>query len=311
MIAMRIITVAHVLGNISLQVEVAFSAPALTSSLHAASAVAVGLPLVDPQLEAAMEVPARQLASEVVAAGLPADRYWQHLIALSATIPNPRQLVQRAIVKSAGNIARMQAAVAIISAAVAGVEAAFRAALPTWDEELALRCRPLMEQWEARGPGMLRQMALTTEEGLIPPRCDVVLVYPVLGGAGEAHLAYNLVRIEAVLANPIAQLPEVVRLAWLIGQLQLDLPVYSEHVHLDRLPQVARLAMLPVTLAAAEYVELAKLSPQTVSRAIDAWRLTTPPGVDGAAAALHWWQTYLETRPPWPVALAALDQMLG
>src|SRR5688572_23062538 len=109
MIAMRIITVAHVLGNISLQVEVAFSAPALTSSLHAASAVAVGLPLVDPQLESAMEVPARQLASEVVAAGLPADRYWQHLIALSATIPNPRQLVQRAIVKSAGNIARMEA----------------------------------------------------------------------------------------------------------------------------------------------------------------------------------------------------------
>jgi hypothetical protein len=311
MIAMRIITVAHILGNISLQVEVAFSAPALTSSLHAASAAAVGLPLVDPQLAAAIQAPARHLASEVVAAGLPAERYWDHLIALSATMPSPRQLVQRAIVKAAGNIARMESAISTISAAVAGVESAFRAALPNWDEELALRCRPLMEQWEARGPGMLRQTALTTEESLIPPRCDVAFVYPVLGGAGEAHLPYNLARLEAVLANPIAELPEVVRLTWLISQVQLDLPIYSEHVHRDRLPQVARLAMLPVTLAAAEYVELAKLSPQTVSRAIDAWRLTVPPGVDGAATALHWWQTYQETRPPWPVALAALDQMLG
>jgi hypothetical protein len=311
MIAMRIITVAHILGNISLQVEVAFSAPALTSSLHAASACAVGLPLAHAQLAGAMDVPARHLASEIVAVGLPAERYWDHLIALSATIASPRQLTERAIVKSAGRVARMETAVATLSAAVAGVETAFRAALPTWDEELALRCRPLMEQWEARGPGMLRQIAMTTEESLIPPRCDVALVYPVLGGGGESHLAYNLVRIEAVLANPIAELPEVVRLAWLIAQVQLDLPIYGEHVHQGRLPQVARLAMLPVTLAAAEYVELAKLSPETVSRAINAWRLTTPPGVDGATAALHWWQTYLETRPPWPVALAALDQMLG
>jgi hypothetical protein len=74
---------------------------------------------------------------------------------------------------------------------------------------------------------------------------------------------------------------------------------------------VARLAMLPVTLAAAEYVELAKLSPETVGRAFDAWRISVPTGADGAAAALHWWQTYQETSPPWPVALAALDQMLG
>ena len=51
------------------------------------------------------------------------------------------------------------------------------------------------------------------------PQCDVLLIHPALGGAGEAHLAYNSVRIEAVLANPNADLPEVVRLAWLIAQV--------------------------------------------------------------------------------------------
>jgi hypothetical protein len=33
--------------------------------------------------------------------------------------------------------------------------------------------------------------------------------------------------------------------------------------------------------------------------------------VDGPATVLQWWQTYQESRPPWPVALAALDQMFG
>ena len=194
---------------------------------------------------------------------------------------------------------------------MAGVENAFRAALPNLDEELVLRSRPMIDQWEARGPGLLKQVGVLTEESLLAEHCHAVLVYPALGGAGDAHLSYNQASIEAVLANPIAELPEVVRLGWLISQLQLDLPIYSEHVHRDRLPHIARFAMLPVTLAAAEYVELAKLSPETVGRAIEAWRLVVPPDVDGPATVLQWWQTYLETRPPWPIALAALDQMFG
>ena len=103
-----------------MQVQVAFLAPGQTSSLHAAKAIADGLPLVDPQLAAAIEVPARQLAQEIVAAGLPAGRFWQHLIALSATIHNRRELAQRAITKTTGSLARMEAAVATIAAGRGG-----------------------------------------------------------------------------------------------------------------------------------------------------------------------------------------------
>ena len=294
-----------------MQAEVTFLAPGQTSSLHAAKAIADGLTLCDPQLAAAIEVPARQLKQEILAACLPVGRFWQHLIPLSATIHNRRELAQRAITKTAGSVGRMDAAVATIAAALASVENAFRAAMPNLDEELVLRSRPLIEQWEARGPGLLKQIGVLTEESLIVEHCHAVLVYPALGGAGDTHLSYNQARLEAVLANPIAELPEVVRLGWLISQLQLDLPIYSEHVHQDRLPHIARFAMLPVTLAAAEYVELAKLSPETVGRAIEVWRLVVPPDVDGPATVLQWWQTYLETRAPWPVALAALDQMFG
>ena len=116
-----------------MRVEVTFLAPGQTSGLHAAKAVAEGLALCDPHLAAAIYVPARQLAQEILTAGLPAQRFWQHLVALSATIHNRRELAQRAITKTSGNIARMDTAVATIAAAVAGVENAFRAALPNLD----------------------------------------------------------------------------------------------------------------------------------------------------------------------------------
>ena len=61
-----------------------------------------------------------------------------------------------------------------------------------------------------------------TERELVVERADVILVHPVLGGGGWAYPPYNAVCFEAVLANPIAELPEVVRLGWLLAQLNLD-----------------------------------------------------------------------------------------
>jgi hypothetical protein len=51
-------------------------------------------------------------------------------------------------------------------------------------------------------------------------------------------------------------------------------------------------------------------SPQLIGKAISAWNLTVPPDVDAAALISDWWSTYLDGRPPWGVALTALDQML-
>jgi hypothetical protein len=96
-----------------------------------------------------------------------------------------------------------------------------------------------------------------------------------------------------------------------VGQLHLDLPVYSDHIHADRLPQVAQLALLPATLVAAERVELARFDEAAVRQAIAAWGIAAAPDVDAAALVLHWWETYETTRPPWRVALTALDQMFG
>ncbi|MCE9526367.1 MAG: hypothetical protein K8R36_09970 [Planctomycetales bacterium] len=72
------------------------------------------------------------------------------------------------------------------------------------------------------------------------------------------------------------------------------------------LPRVAQLAMLPVALAAGREVELCLDSPDLLAQAITNWRLIADPTV-----VTQWWETYRESRPPFAVALAALDKMLA
>jgi hypothetical protein len=68
--------------------------------------------------------------------------------------------------------------------------------------------------------------------------------------------------------------------------------------------------MLPAVFAAAEQVELARLDPRTVALAIETWRIwDARPAAEVAATLLTWWQVYCDSRPPWPIALAALDRM--
>jgi hypothetical protein len=289
-------------------IEVIWRSASLTSSLHAAGACLNGVPLVDPRL-AALSEPAAQLAAGIQSAGLPADRFWSHLIPLSAMGLGRRQLVETAVAKTVGRGARGEAIVADLDGCIADVEAAMRVAVPNVSEELALRERPLREQWEARGNGLLGEIARLTDEGLIPERCEVLLVLPAIGGYGEAHLAYNTLRIEAVLAHPVAELPETVRLGWLIAQLQLDVPRYSENIETQRLPDIARLAMLPPALVAGQAMELTRFTPELLGTAAQAWRLTRAD-TDVPAVLAQWWQTYIESRPPFSVALAALDQLL-
>ncbi len=152
-------------------------------------------------------------------------------------------------------------------------------------------------------------MVRKTDERLIVEQANVVLVYPALGGGGVAHLLYNSVRLEAVLTDPHPSLPETVRLAWLLAQLNLDLPIHSEAISSVDLPWIGSLAMIPPVLSAAEAVEWARLDPPTVAEALAAWHLADDHLEELADMLLDWWKTYRASRPRWAVALAALEQM--
>ena len=280
------------------------------SALHAALAIAREQTLVDAELAAALTPATNELRREMAMAGLPVARFWRMLCALATTFDNNRQLAKMALYRTIGQ-ASPQEVSERLGGRLSDLEAALLRYKPNIVEELSLRGRPLREQWEARGPGMLRQIFASTDARLEVDVADVVLVLPALGGGGEAQLHNNSVRMEAVLANPHAQLPETVRLAWMLSQLHLDLPFLSEGIPLDRLPMLAALAMIPPALAAAQYVELVQMNDDLVRFAIDAWRVPVPPSIDPVDVVMRWWDAYELSRPPLEVAFRALDEMVG
>ncbi len=292
-------------------VTLTWKAPFTTSCLHAAEGLGRGLAVVDPLLAEAAREPAAELKTVVESLGAPPGRIWRQLFALSGDSDVSRHLAETTLAKTVGRGQHFEAQSSWLAAALSQLQAAVRAAIPNLAEELALRERPIREQWEARGPGLVWNITNLTEAGLLPEQAEVLLVRPAFGGAGAAHLQANAVRIEAVLANPHAELPEVVRLAWLAAQLDLDLPRYSEEIQADRLPHVARLAMIPPVLRAAEAVELVRYSPELIGRAIAAWHLAVPPELEAVGVVSDWWETYQQGKTPFRVALAALDAMVG
>lgn len=167
-----------------------------------------------------------------------------------------------------------------------------------FDHELRLRGGPIREQWDARGPGLMRQIGRLTEP-MIGARAAVALVAPVAGGHGHAFADAGLVTFEAVLTNPAAELPEVLRLAWLLAQLS----------GVDG-GEASRIALVAATLAGAEEVELATLKGPALERALGLWRVTENP-ISTAAALLPWWGEYRGSPTPWPMAVADLASRLA
>ncbi len=280
-----------------------------TSCLHAAEASARGQLVADLRMAEAIADPARRLRCAITAAGLPRDIFWRHLVGLSATVENNVELGELALIKTVGS--RQAAGIGrSFGGLISDIESAVRRALPDMLDELVLRIGPLRQQWEVVGPCMLQAIARWTDPCLITGRADVVVIHPSLGGGGAAHLEYNSVRIEGMLANPVSELPEIVRLAWLLSQINLDLPTMSEAIDSRRLPLIAELGMLPVAIQAGEHAEVLQMETRLIEQALNAWHIVTPPGLDPVDILARWWETYVETRPPWDIALAALDRMI-
>lgn len=283
---------------------------AQVSVLHAAEALLRHRPLADANLAAAIAKPTAGLAVEINAQQLPASRFWQHLIALASGNDGIQHAIEVALTRTIGRNKVTPARVSELASWIIELNKAAQRVMPNLEEQLSLRVRPMREQWEARGPGMLLRIREITDGQILVDRAEVELVHPAIGGAGAAHLQYNSVRIEAVLTNVTSQLPEACRLAWLLSQLNLDLPGYSELIHGDRLAHVAELATLPVTLSAAQHVELGKCDFDSLRLACGQWLNDNADDSQTPDVVWQWWETYVATRPEWRVALSALDRML-
>jgi len=292
-------------------VELKWVASKSTSALHAADALRRGRTLTDNRLAPAIRGPATRLADEIRQAGLPEQRFWDHLVPLSEKIGYSRDLVQVALRKTVGPAASQSEALLIpLTGVVAEVEQAMRTAGVSLDD-VARRAVPLREAWNARGRPLLAGVAARTDAQVLAPAATVILIYPATGGGGAAHLAYNSVRIEPVALGEANTQTEILRLAWLLIQLQGELPMFSEQIPAEHLLPVVQAAMLsPLLEAAAEQNETFVFDRDRLSSAVTAWIPEMAETREQIEPIWTWWQTYTGARPPWNVGLAALDAML-
>jgi len=279
------------------------------SVLHAAAALIAGTPPAAPELWQPLVEPVAALSELLQRLGIQPDALFAHLIPLSVGIPENRMLAEVALRKTVGpqsSVVDVEALARVLS----GLRAAQLASQPSLLDELSLRSGPLREQWETYGPGLVRLATRMTEPELWVEEATVWPVYPFAGGGGVAHPPYNGARIEAVLANPRPELPEVVRLVWLVSQANLDLPRYADR--LARPALVGALANIPAVVAAAAELEL--VSPERLPlKNVLTWWVGIPPeqATPLAATLAAWWEAVLGERPRWSIALAGLEAMIG
>ena len=295
--------------NVSSQIALRWLTSVPVSCFHAAAALLRKQPLADPLLCDTVAAPAERLQAALLEEGIPPEIFWLHVIPLAAEIGNARELAEVTLIKTVGR-AEASRRVSQFCHLLAELKDAFAVALPRLGEEWTKGIEPLRQHWDYLGAGLLGRIVQWTEPGILVDSATVIPVYPALRGGGAAHLPYNLVHIECQPTESVAELPEVVRLGWLLSQLNLDLPRYSEGVAPSRLATVAALAMIPITLAAAAEVELARCDADAMALALQSWLAPANQAEAWTDTLTQWWDTYSAVRPAWATALQAFDRLV-
>jgi hypothetical protein len=240
---------------------IAASPPSL---LYAAAQLAEGRALVDAAYASQLQPIVAETSAELEHYGVEPRRFWTNVVPWSAGLAS----------SVAPEIANRLASVLQVSDS------------PLANDELALRSGPLRAAWEARGPGLWRLLMSLMDNPLPTLSANVILVRPVCGGGGSIYVQQAAISLEAMLANPHPELPEVTRLAWLLMQLAGASRVGNE--------KRFALRLVPMILAAGEVVELTRCDQSTLATALRAWHLGEDPSdVASIADDLSSWRNKL------------------
>lgn len=234
------------------------------SPLHAAAMLATGYKLVDVDAIAQLSPIIAQTAVELRREQIDSRRFWANVVPWGAGLAPP--LSRKIATQLLANLECCNLAIS--------------------RDELLLRLGPLREAWDSRGPGLWHCLSRVVREKIAPPTSSIILVRPALGGGGTAFPQAAAISLEAVLANPLRELPEAVRLAWLLAQLAFVTGEAGRHN--------LSLVLIAVVLAAAEEVELARCDLSTIRTALKAWHVEKDlPECETLAASIYsWWQSF-------------------
>jgi hypothetical protein len=279
-----------------------WSTTELGSCFYALDCVRQMLPVVDRRLTNACKTSIQRLERACADVRLAASVLWQHLPPLSCDARDVDELA--VALNEVLRESRLPQFVECDLIEILDVCAAPLPSLyPRLGTELGCRQRPIREQWDARGPGLLLQAHRASHGAVLPDHVAVHLVHPALGGGGFAHPIYGSIRFESVLANRLEQLSEVVRLAWLIAQLPTDVGKATDP---DSPIAILPWAVLPLTLYAAAEVQLVQFDQPTLALALAEWDFPAESVAISAEQLWRWWNEYLSDEIAWEEAVDRL-----
>jgi len=290
------------------------------SPIHAVRCYSMGLRGVDESIMQSIAGPVTSLTNRLAGSDVDPAFFWPRLVSAVAGGDSDLEACRAALHAAGCSVLSIDAASSALASQLADVRLVYQERYPKLADQLVLRGRPIREYWDGYSAGLLKRIGKLTHPSFLPKSINAILLSPYRGGDGGLDASGSRVWIEAVLTNPFPEIPEVLRLVWLVAQLGLmeAMSTGSEDSHGDplvpplRLPRVAAMAMLPLTLEAASYLEMiptpADQLPLLFAKAANAWRIAVD---DLSLDALeNWWRQFQDLQTPPPVALKALDRML-
>ncbi len=186
----------------------------------------------------------------------------------------------------------------------------FLGLFPKLAEQLSLRIGPIRDRWDTCGRGLLRWIGIEIWEQ--PPddwwisTTIVNTAQPVRGGDGGTDSKSGKIWIEAVLTDIDPEIPEVLRLTWLITSLAME-RYLARGLADQSTARLWRFASVPLVLAAGVELDLIRSPELPIQKALELWRVSELCGPDTLG---QWWQTSCGQRQPWPLRMQDLNRLI-
>mgnify|MGYP001812900974 FL=1 len=291
-------------------VKIRWVASVELSVAHAAFVVATAARCSDSKTEQLLVPPVTDINNRLLSASLDIGVFWEQYLMEVLRETDMQQACSIALMWSGCSEMQVETTSKAITSRLSDSRLAFLQRFPKLAEQLQLRAGPLRDRWETFGPGLLGQVG-----GKIwgeppndwwPPTIDALMVQPMRGGDGGYDAERHRLWMEAVLTDVDSEVPEVLRMAWLITRIAIE--EYIRQKSSDQsLATPWSLVSIPLVLAAGAELELIRSDPLPIRRAMELWQI----GDDATAKTLSsWWEEFEQTSTPLPAALKVLKQRL-
>jgi hypothetical protein len=275
--------------------------------------VATGETCNDRKTEQALATPVTDINGRLLSASLDIATFWKRLHSETLFQVPPEQAC--AIALSAAGCSELQVdqTARVILNRLGDSRLAFDRRFPKLSEQLKLRGRPLRDQWETFGPGLLTNITLqiwndSPPADWWPSRVEVILVQPMRGGDGGYDADAARIWIEAVLTDIDPSVPEVLRLAYLITQLAIDSHTRERSSDGTSTSLPWTIGLVPITLTAGKELDLVRSGELPIDTAMRLWNTGS---AEIAATTQKWWGDQRSNATPLPLALKELSKRLS